>query len=325
MAYVITARNDGTDTITIEDRGGYEILGGETHTLTEVFEPYELSESNDILPPIADGSLVIGNGTDELPPSEGIKWVTVQNTIEGPKDRSNKLRVHATPRQLGLSTYFMSAGDDRDDVLDVGGGDPLAFYHESGDSTTLTMVKYVDLNIAENETWIYEGYIFYKDTQFDTISFEIVPEVTAVTGGADTYYNLYGGYLIVPAAGDGTISLVNDMTDPRHGLVRMPLNDLGQRQLAYWNADYNSTTHEFENLSAAPAGDGNYNMFTAEITLTRFVNKLCLVGGGVTRLDSYDTDELGQGMRLRATTVTGPTDHTWALSFGLTFFRESSS
>lgn len=220
------------------------------------------------------------------------------------------LKVVASVPDSTTITYA-NTGDDE--------GEKAATGHVIGRVRSI----YLDFNIAENRTWLHEGYIIWKDALFDTVTLEIVPIATAIlTGQTGTNYNLYGGYLVVPAAGDGTISLVNDMTDPRDGLIYMPDDDQGNPLAAYWNADYNATSHQFENIVAAsPAGSGRYNMFATEITLSRFVNRVPLVGNGFQMLQSADTAELGQGMRLKASIQTRGVDHAWQVACALTMHR----
>jgi hypothetical protein len=181
---------------------------------------------------------------------------------------------------------------------------------------------YLDFNIAENRTWLHEGYIIWKDADFDTVTLEIMPIVTSVvTGQTGKNYNLYGGYLIIPAAGDGTIDVTSDITAPRGGLVYAPPDDQGNAPTAYWDAEWDATNKVYKNITAAPSGNGHYNMFAAEVTLSRFVNRIPLLGSGFQMLQSADTAELGQGMRIRASAQMWGTDHTWRIACALTMHR----
>lgn len=269
--------------------------------------------------------------------NEALKeWRTIKNLYKtflqtketGPRDISHKLRVHVTPRKIGLTTYYTSVGDDVSDISVGGNGsidtNRLFIHHEVGDATTQSV--YLDLNIAENETWIYEGYLQCKGALGDMVTLELVSIPTAYSSGTDTNYNIVSG-LIIPAAGDGTITLDNDMTDPRDGLIYIPSNDDGSRPSlpCYWDADYNATTHAFENIAPNYTGDGYYVMFAAEVSIARFVHKFTMVGDQGFRLDSYDTDRLGQGMRVKMTAHTVGADHEWWLTGGLTLFRNSIS
>ena len=105
----------------------------------------------------------------------------------------------------------------------------------------------------------------------------------------------------------------------------MPNDDQNNPPVAYWNADWNSTTKEFENITAAPNGDGRYNMFAVEVSLNRFVNRIPLLHYGFQMLQSADTAELGQGMRLKATAHTWGEDHAWKVACALTMHRQKST
>lgn len=241
------------------------------------------------------------------------------------RDRSGKLRVHQTSRKLGTTTYFAGAGDDMSDPTNYGGGDHFIIDHSINDSTA--QVLYMDFNMVENETWIHEGYVQWKNANFDNICLEIVPRVTNchIDSTASTYYNLYGGYLIVPAAGDGTLIIDGDITQPNAGLVRTPPDNDGVAATAYWNADWNSTTKLYENITAAPSGNGKYNMFAAEVTLIVFVKHLHMLESGFLMIQTSDADELGHGMRLRLTASTMLPDHAWKVTFLLTMHRKKTT
>ena len=164
--------------------------------------------------------------------------------------------------------------------------------------------------------------MIWNSAQFDTITFEIVPRVTSVVSASNTYYNIYDWYLIVPAAGDGTVQITSDITTVTGGLVFIPPDYDGIRRVpCFWNAIWNSTSKRFENISPAPLGNGEYNMFAVEIVLNRFVNRIPVLGDGFEMMQSADADQLGQGMRLKATLHTALPDHYWNVGCILTMHR----
>lgn len=238
------------------------------------------------------------------------------------RDRSGKLRVHQTSRKLGCVVCWNGTGDDTSDISKVGGGESLTFDHRIGD--TDPMVKYIDFNMSENETWLHEGYITWKAAHLDTLSLQMVVRtvtVSGVTGGDKT---LYGGYMVVPTPpGAGNIEVVSDVTDPIGGLVYMPANDLGEKSTAFWDADYNMTTHKYENIRPNYTGTGDYNMFTYELVIAEFVRSIPLLENGFIPLNSSDTDQLGQGMRLKmiADTNNNVDDHEWSVACILCMHR----
>lgn len=239
------------------------------------------------------------------------------------RDRSGKLRVHQTSRKLGLRIMWTGVGDDPTDITKVGGGTPLTIISASG---TTSSTSYIDFNIVENETWLHEGYMTWDDAQIDTLTVEIVPRTASVGAGTDTNYNLYGGYMVIPAAGNGTISVNSDLTTHSGGLIYMPNNDLDEAPTAFWDAEWDSTTHEYKNITPAPYGNGRYNIFSYEITFARFLNKIPLLRRGFIALNSSDTDALGQGMRLRLSSNTNQNvePHAWSVAFMMCLHREKS-
>ncbi len=250
--------------------------------------------------------------------------VTQKKEDLGPVDRSGKTRVHQTSRKLGTRIMWIGLGDDPSDVHKVGGGQEFDIQHNLGEGNPESV--YIDFNIVNNETWLHEGYITWKDCDMDRLSLEMVSRVTAGQAGTNTNYNLYDGYMVIPAAGDGTFDITSDITNPNAGLIYMPDNDLGEAPTAFWNADYNSSTKLYENITAAPTGNGRYNMFSVEITFARFLNHMPLLGNGFLALNSSDTDQMGHGMRLKmiADTNESVDDHKWAVACLMCMHRNSS-
>lgn len=239
-----------------------------------------------------------------------------------PTDKSGKTRVHQTSRKLGLRIMWFGEGDDTSNILNVGGGHDIIGQHSIGEGDTPI---YIDWNVAENETFIHEGYVTWKDCNMDRVTLEIVPRVTATEVSSGTNYNIVNGFLIVPAAGDGTTSITADITNPNNGLIYMPNDDEGNPPVAYWNADYNSSTQLYENITAAPDGNGRYNMFSTEVPLIRFLHRMPLLANGFMALNSSDTDEIGHGMRLKLTPETAGTDHDWSIASLICMHRNRST
>lgn len=321
---MIIAKNVTTDVIDLSDIS-VVIPAGDYVNLDTGELKYTIGDSDDLMLRVAKGSIVLNDGTIDLNPSEGIKFI--HGELITPRDRSGKIRMHQTSRKLGMRVMWMGVGDDPADITKVGGGESLALKHVIGETEPL--VKYLDFNIAENETWLHEGYLTWKDAQLDTLTLEMVCRAPTYTGGSNTMYNLYGGYIIVPAAGNGTIDITSDLTDPIFGgMIYMPNNDLNEEPTAFWNADYNSSTKLYENITAAPYGNGRLNIFAGEIVFARFINKIPLLGSGFIALNSSDTDQMGQGMRLKMTADTNTEDfldHDWAVACIMCLHRQSSS
>lgn len=235
-----------------------------------------------------------------------------------PVDVDGRVLTHSTARKRGLFTYFTSSGDGVADESVIGGnGTSLEYHHAvSGNSSE---VMYIDFNTIANETYMNSGWMIWKDALNDKISLEIVPKLSTYTSGSNTNFNLYGGYLVIPAAGNGTISLTSIK------LVEIPINEYGIRLGAgYWDATYNTSSKSFENLIANPYGTGRFNMFTVEISLDRFLNKINLLGSNMANFDAQDGSQLGHNMRLKVTFETAGNDHEWWFTGGFKQFRKKT-
>jgi hypothetical protein len=232
-----------------------------------------------------------------------------------PYDRSGKLRVHQTSRNLGCVICWVGVGDDESDVSKVGGGDSLTIDYHAG--STDPMVKYVDFNLVENETWLHEGYLTWKNGHLDRLSLQMVVRTATISGVVGGDKTLYGGYMVVPTPpGYGNIEVTSDLTHPNGGLVYMPNNDLNMPPQAFWDADYNPATKLYENIRPNYTGEGRYNIFNYEIVIAEFVREIPLLDNGFIALNSSDTDELGHGMRLKMIADTNDSieDHDWSVA-----------
>ena len=248
------------------------------------------------------------------------------------KTLDNKVWMHETSRPFGTLTHFTSQGDATNPsdstVMStvVGGGALLKLNHVAGVDSTEQHVAF-DLNVLENKTYIHEGYMMWQGADFDTISMGIAPTITDTTAMSNTFFNVYNNYLLVPAAGDGSVNPMVDGTVGRVNLVEMPPSqDTGVRPQAFWNCPYDTTTHTFGDLTAAPAGDGTYNIFTAVTCLAKFANECLVVGDGFIMLQSADIHQIGHGMRMMLCSHTSldTTDHNWKAGFILTLNREKT-
>lgn len=241
------------------------------------------------------------------------------------RDRSGKLRVHQTSRKIGTAICWFGEGDDQTDITKYGNGTNMDYYHQIGDDNYHK--KYIDFNISENETWIHEGNLNWSNCDFDKISLSIVPRIVTLTPSAGSDITIYNNYLIIPTApGSGTHVINEDLTNPFNGLVYIPKNDQGERSTGYWDAEYNETTHLYENVRPNYTGTGRFNIFSYEVTFSKFVRKFSLLDNGFMTLNSSDTDQIGQGMRFvfEYYTNTNIDDHNWKISVLLCLHRKKS-
>ena len=67
-------------------------------------------------------------------------------------------------------------------------------------------------------------------------------------------------------------------------------------------------------------------MFSYEVVLAEFVRHFNLLSSGFTPLNSSDTDQMGNGMRLKmiATTNTSTGDHDWGVACTMCLHRAKS-
>jgi hypothetical protein len=318
-----TIIKNNTDTfLTIEDLG-ITIPPRDVVNISKIIDEIDLVRSDDIIRLITSDQVIINDGFQDLDMSSALRHIT-GHTIAAVTDISGKIRVHQTSRKLGLRINWAGCGDSQESVSKIGGGQSFSVIHNIGEPDPEYM--YIDYNIVENETWVHEGYVTWKNCYMDSITLEMVPRITLTQPGTSTNYNLYNGYMVIPAAGDGTIDLVEDITHPNNGLIFMPDGDLREKPTAFWNADYNSSTKHYENITPAPYGDGRYNMFSIEIVFARFLNSMPLLGDGFISLNSSDTDQLGHGMRLKmkANTCKLVEDHEWAVACLMCLHRQKS-
>jgi hypothetical protein len=294
---------------------GKTIAAGAYYTLENEAERHMFAADEKVNQDLwADTALVcVNDGEKDLDKRAGDEWLKL---IEK-RELDGKRLVHDTARPLGTFTYFTGGGDDQTDPHAVGGDENniLSLDLPSG---TNSVSKYLDFNIIKNQTHVHEGTLMWKDALNDIIKMELVPKTTDYTSGSNTNYNLYGGYLIIPAAGDGTISVASeDMV-----LIQCVPNEFGNKPAGYWNADWNETTKEFENIAAAPLGDGEYNMFGLEVVLARFCNWIPILGCGQVVLQSEDQSRIGHGIRLKVTGKTKGDNHAWKCAAFITMHRK---
>ena len=298
---------------------GITIGDGEYYQIQSETERLMFGDSAKVQIHLAEEKILVNDGTNDLGYAEGKRWLE-GNPIHAP---DGKQVVQSTPRKIGTYIYFTGSGDKESDALNCGGSSDdselFCLHHEVGNDAVQSL--YRDLNTIANETHVHTGFVQWRDALNDHITFEIVPKVTPYASGSNTNFNLYGGYLIIPAAGNGLISVNSgDMK-----LVQCVANEFGTKPAGFWNATFNSTTKVFENITAAPYGNGEYNMFGVEVILSRFVNKLILLGDdGILPLNGSDITQIPHGGRLKVTSKTMGADHDWYWNATLVLYRKKT-
>ncbi len=239
--------------------------------------------------------------------------------------RDGKMYVHSTPAPVGATTYFTGVGDDPADKASIGGGQKMLVSHTSGGGDNNVDVH---LNMAQNISYLHSGYVTWASAQQDTISLYIMAYASTTSASTSTNFTTlnypghpWHGKLVVPAAGDGDL----DVTTPvLVGFYASSNKDESSRPPRYWNATWNPATKVYDNITAAPAGDGEFNMFTEEMALFCFAREIILEGDNYSPwpFESKDSQRIGDGMFVRFVPVTAGADHSWRVMATLIMHRE---
>lgn len=249
--------------------------------------------------------------------------VIVDNTDPSPYSAPNQTedgreRVYNTVRPWGTRIMYMGQSDDISDPTSIGGGPVNKMNHLVGGNDP--QIMYLDFNTIINETYVYMTMVSFEGAKFDEMTVTGVPRLTTVTAGSNTNYNTYGGYLILPAAGDGTTAI----EDEDRVMVEVHVKEDGVKPPGYWNADFNPVTKKFENITAAPDGTGWFNMFVAEVSLVNFSLKSFLNGKteGWIVTPSHEADKIAHGVRMKFSVDTIGEDHDWAFAVTIICYRQ---
>lgn len=241
------------------------------------------------------------------------------------RDKSGKLRVHQTSRKDGLAIHWTSCGDDRSNPQTFGHGNSFGYRHSIGDSTS--EIVYVDFNGLLNESWIHEVVMTWHGCEFDKVTVDIVSDYCTIQDSTAGNYTKYGPILLPAVPGSGDCDITSDVLAYTGGLVSKdnPTDPTQSSSPAFWNADFNTSTGRFENLSAAPEGDGSYNIFHQEKILNRTFNEMQLLKDAFQIFNSSDTDQLSHGYRIKIKFNTTLPDHEWTVSGVVVMHRQHVS
>ncbi len=246
---------------------------------------------------------------------------TNEATLDG------KMLVHNTPTPVGATTYFACVGDDPADKASVGGGVKMVIDHQTAGGDNALDVHF---NMAQNKTYIHSGYLIWSGAQQDCITMYVMAYASTSQAGASTNYTTFNypghpwhGKLIIPASGDGDLDVTAVVLVGFYPSVTKQLGDMPPR---YWNATWNPATKVYDSITAAPAGDGEFNMFTEEMYLFCFARSIILEGDNYTPwpFQSHDSQRLGDGMFVRIAPDTEGTDHNWRAIATIIMHREST-
>ena len=303
------ARNTTGTVIQISDLG--MIVNPYAEFDLSTIPTYEIILSNELPSRISTGILVLNKDGEDLSIADALRALYGGN-IE-PRDWTGKMFLHPTERPFGTKVHFTGAGDALEAVSDIGSGELMEIHHNVGDD--LIQFTYTDFNTITNVTHVQEGQLQWWNAKMDRITVEFVPRIVTLSAGENTPY-LYDPSqpIVLPSelvGGAGNVSINEDITQANVGLVQALHNEKGIKPTAFWNADYDSGTGTFENITAAPLGDGDYNIFHVEYAIARFANRVGMVGSSNLPFHTNDTDPIPHGSRLKCTWETIGEDHEW--------------
>jgi hypothetical protein len=131
---------------------------------------------------------------------------------------------------------------------------------------------------------------------------------------------MYGTLIMVPGVGTKTVEDW-DLIKP----VEMVANEFGTIPAGYWDADYNTTSHKFENYTFKADGTGRYNVFATEVVLQKFIPEFLMLGNDHFDCHPSDCSQVGHGMRFKVLWKTRGTNHNWGFCAAIKLFRKYTS
>lgn len=310
--------NMTSEDIILHDLAGQNILAGTQIDLRALHTIDEISNSQNLLQYISDGSLIFNNGEKDLSVIESIKYVIgTYFNLGGNKHIDGRPSFHQSSKPYQAYTCYISVGDDPLDFSKVGGGPVFKLEHVVGGSNPESV--YIELNTIENKTYLHEGSLLFENCLFDEFKFYVVPSVTNYSVGSDTNYQIVGD-IVIPVWGTGdAIIAIQDIK-----LVQM-VSTQNTPAPGYWNAVYNNNTKQFDNITPASDGSGEFNIFIKETNLYCFAD-IVLLGSssGMLFLQSSDCARIGHGTRFKLLGKTDNIDHDWKIVIIMTLHREKT-
>lgn len=299
---------------------GIEFAPDETKELFDLgVTQVQLLQDDLLIPDWAKGLININDGLQDIVSSNQLISL-LKGSFSSLRSTDNRIIVKPNVRPVNTTGYFTSRDDNVAIPGDVGNGENLIEVdHKIGDPATVTITQ--KFNVESNRSWVFEGYLKYSNALFDRFCFYISTVATPFTEMAGTNFLRYPGKkIILPAMGNGDVSLdLNNLTT----LVSVvPKTDSGLYPSAYWDADYNSTTGKYENLTPNLTGEGKYNIFYEEVTLKRYINNVGLIGDGFFKFETTDPSELASNLKCNYMFTTTGDDHDWRAIVFISMFRE---
>ena len=285
----IITNNSGSDKV----YAGQTILDGESYTMTTGdFETFR--EDSDLMQDIANGDVVVNDGTDDLDPITGWNFIlgnkVMAEITQTSSTSSKKIATHVSTKPIVSDKVFYAtwcgAGDDMN-TGEVGAG-PLAVIE--GDAVAgAKFSQKAEFHPNNGEVHLFDGYIQWEGA---AVGDDVCVEVRAAPTVLQQAINLD---LVVD--GDGWISYSQSGPGTgTHGFGGVP--SLIVRSFSMdgeW--DYSSETGLVPNF----AGTGGYKISTQDKLVHRFVNRIPVIGSsyGVFTLDSSEATLIPQGLYIQ--------------------------
>jgi len=310
MAKLVKIKNTGVD----DTWAGQLLIQNVYHVLSEA-EAFLWANKSDVFDSIADGTLVVNNGTDtvdDMTPYNGWEWLSGDEKLPISDLDGTKLAVHTSskPYLEGKTTYavWTGSGDNAMNGM-MCDGDMLEFDLTPGTAEHAIDVKY---NQAMNgRVWIHEGYLkFEGGGAGDYIDAVVIAMATPLQTAVNLDLIVTDNWITYSTGGAGTGT--HGFADANQiVLVPRPFSNDGD-----W--DYDGT-----NLTPNFTSTGGYKMADIERIVSKYMNKLPCRGtsNNYFSMTSDDTTELLQNYFLRIT-AHNVSDTTWFASAIIEIFRE---
>ena len=281
----------------------------------ELFELTGYISDNIVFTAIANGDLVVNNGTiDLINAIDGWNWLSGDDAMMAKSEIGNKVWVHesAKPELPGKHFYTQWAGaGDVPPTDTIGNGQSLDASTVIGQPTT-TVDVYFDYDFGD--IWIHEAYAMWELASFgDEFNVDVMAGANIMQTSVNLDYIIESDLVKIAPGGAGTGT---------HGFSASPILSPACNKTTYgvcdgfWNYD---TT----NGLTPSAGIGKYNISTVDVTVNRFINRAPVMGNNYhpMRYVSSDTAQMIPGYFLRLTLVNN-SNTVWHLSTMMNVYRE---
>jgi hypothetical protein len=237
----------------------------------------------------------------EVIPPDGAGW-TLEYSVRGESKLYHFWTRGTTIFHEGLENYWTGAADNVA-TGELGTGVPLEITVQPG-QTEYSLDAEFDLSVP---TWVWGGQAAWVDAGIgDYASAEFVAKASVLQTTANKDLAIDGDKVVYVGLGAGT-----------HGFAQTPVLVPNQSATGKWNYDVDTNT-------VTPATDnGKYDIFVTEQVVSRFVNKVMLLGNsnGYKEFASQTGWKIPPGYFVRFSAYNN-SQTTWTIAFLLNLIRE---